>query len=94
MAVQFHDIVGLIGIVMIVGSYFLLQTGRIRSDNLNYPVLNGLGALCVLYSIAFAFNLSAFLIEMFWVIISVIGIVRHFVHRRRDVEGDESKTCP
>ena len=90
-AVQFHDIVGLVGIVMIVGSYFLLQTGRIRSDNLKYPVLNGLGALCVLYSIVFAFNLSAFLVETFWVIINVIGIVRYFVHRRRDVGGQRWK---
>jgi len=92
MVIHFHDMVGLVGIVMIVGSYLLLQTGKIRSDDLNYSVFNGLGALCILYSIAFAFNLSAFLVETFWAIISVVGLVRYFVRRQPGVKGKETKT--
>ena len=82
MTIHFHDLVGLIGIAMIVGTYLLLQTGRMRSEQLAYSVLNALGALCVLFSIFFAFNLSAFIIESFWVLISAIGIVRYFASKR------------
>ena len=91
MTFQFHDFVGLIGIVLIVGTYFLLQTGKMRSDDLNYSLFNGVGALCVLYSIAFAFNLSAFLIELFWAIISIIGMVRYFMRRRPGANGNETQ---
>ncbi|MGI9474261.1 MAG: CBU_0592 family membrane protein [Rubripirellula sp.] len=82
MAIHFHDIVGFIGIAMVVGTYLLLQTGRMRSDELRYPLLNGIGAACVLYSIFFAFNLSAFLVEAFWALISSIGVIRYFIRQR------------
>ncbi len=78
MPIAFYDVVGFFGITLIVGSYFSLQTDRIAKEDLSYSLANGLGALCVLFSIAFQFNLSAFLVELFWVVISLIGIVRFF----------------
>lgn len=91
MSIQLHDIVGFVGISLIVGSYFLLQAERLRSDDLKYSVLNGLGALCVLYSISFEFNLSAFLVEAFWVMISGMGILRCLWKARANEESEEKK---
>lgn len=73
-----YDIVGSVGVACIVLAYLLLQIGRLRSDELRYSLLNGAGATLVIVSLIYDFNLSAFLIEAFWVVISLIGIVRYF----------------
>ena len=78
-----HDLVGNIGVVMIVGSYFLVQIRRMSATELPYILLNGLGAGCILYSLAFDFNMSAFLLELIWLLISLLGLVRVLVERRR-----------
>ena len=84
-----YDIVGLFGIAMIVAAYLLLQTGKLESQGLSYSLLNLFGALLVLYSICFAFNLSAFLVEAFWSVISLVGVARFFLRTRRS-QGEQS----
>ena len=42
---------------------------------------DGIGAACVLYSLLFDFNLSAFIIEAVWLLISLLGLVR-ILHER------------
>lgn len=75
------DLVGNLGVLCILGSYLLLQTGRIQSSELRYSLINGLGAALVLVSLVFEFNLSAFLVEAFWLLISLYGVYRHFAAR-------------
>lgn len=62
---------------MILVSYFLLQLQRISSRALSYSALNGVGALLILVSLWVDFNLAAFIIEAFWLAISIFGIVRY-----------------
>jgi hypothetical protein len=76
------DVIGTIGVAMIVVTYVLLQTGRLASTQLQYSGLNALGAALILLSLYFSFNLSAFIVEFFWLIISIYGIVRYFMSRR------------
>lgn len=71
-----HDIAGVLGSALIVGSYLLLQLGRMRADQIAWPVLNGAGAALVMLSLLFEFNLAAFVLECFWLVISVVGLVR------------------
>ncbi len=71
------DLVGLIGVAMIVVTYLLLQLDKLRSTDLAYSVLNALGASFIVASLIVDFNLSALLMEVFWVLISFIGIGRH-----------------
>lgn len=78
-----HNVVGNIGVVLIVGSYLLVQLGRMSAVQLPYISLNGLGALLILYSLWFDFNLSAFLIEVIWLLISLLGMARILLQRRR-----------
>jgi hypothetical protein len=77
----FHNVVGNLGVLMIVGSYFLVQIHRMSATQLPYITLNGLGALLILYSLCFDFNLSAFLIEVTWLLISLMGAVRSWLQR-------------
>jgi hypothetical protein len=70
------DGIGLFGAALIVLAYFLLQTGRLDSLSLSFSIINALGASGILFSLFFEFNLSAFAIESFWLVISLYGIYR------------------
>lgn len=72
------DLVGNIGVAILVVTYLLLQLDRLKSADLSYSVLNALGAGMIVASLIVDFNLSALIIEVFWVLISFIGIGRHF----------------
>ena len=71
-----HDLAGILGSVLITGSYLLLQLGRMRADQVAWPLLNGLGAALVMASLLVEFNLGAFILECFWLLISLVGLVR------------------
>ena len=73
-----YDIVGTIGVILIIVTYALLQLGRIRSEQLAYSLANGVGAALILLSLAFAFNFPSFVVELFWLLISLYGIAKSF----------------
>ncbi|MFK7865292.1 MAG: hypothetical protein AB8B95_13820 [Pseudohongiellaceae bacterium] len=70
------DLVGNIGVLFIVVSYGLLQLEKLKSTQLSYSVLNIVGAMLVLVSLTVTFNLSSFIIEIFWLAISVLGLFK------------------
>jgi len=70
------DAVGLLGVLLILLAYFLLQAGRMRGHSLVYQLMNAFGALLVLVSLFYAFNLSAFLMELAWLAVSIYGIAK------------------
>jgi hypothetical protein len=71
------DAVGIIGVIMLMVTYLLLQLNKLQSNALAYSLLNAIGALLIIFSLLVNFNLSAFLMEAFWVLISLIGIFRY-----------------
>lgn len=73
---EWHDLVGNLGVVCILGTYLLLQLGRMNPTMLSFSLINGLGALLILVSLAVDFNLSSFIIEIVWLAISVVGVWR------------------
>ena len=72
------DLVGNIGVVILMITYLMLQLNKLSSDSLSYSVLNAAGAGLIVISLLFDFNLSALLMEVFWVLISFVGIYRYF----------------
>ena len=68
--------IGLTGVIFLLIAYFFLSTGRWLSDSVTYQVNNLFGALLILYSLCFHWNLSSFVIEIAWVAISLLGIAR------------------
>jgi hypothetical protein len=78
---SWFDIAGITGVVLIVIAYLLLQLGKLPSTAASYSLLNALGAGLVMVSLLFAFNLSAFLMEAFWFLISLFGLVRSLMRK-------------
>jgi predicted membrane-bound mannosyltransferase len=73
---QFHNVVGLVGVVIIILAYFLLQTGRLSREILAFSLMNALGSSLILYSLYFEFNLPSAVIELVWLLISIYGVIR------------------
>ena len=72
------DLVGNVGVVVLMITYLMLQLNKLRSDGLAYSLLNAVGASLIIVSLIVDFNLSALLMEVFWVLISFVGIYRYF----------------
>jgi paired small multidrug resistance pump len=76
MTLRWYDWSGLLGVSTILLAYFLLQAGRMRGDALSYQLMNAFGAFALLISLLYAFNLSAFVMEAAWLVVSIYGIAR------------------
>ncbi len=83
MTYSIYDVLGNIGVFLIILTYFLLQIRKLSSESLLYSALNALGASLIVVSLLFDFNLSAFIVEAFWVIISLIGIGKYYLPRKK-----------
>lgn len=82
MNLLWYDWVGLAGTLMILAAFFGLQAGRLHGNRLPYQLLNLLGAGGVLVSLLGKFNVSVFLLEIAWMLISLYGIGRSLQLRR------------
>ena len=81
MSFSWFDLAGFIGVVLIVIAYLLLQLNKLPSSAPSYSLLNALGALLVIVSMLFDFNLAAFLMEAFWFLISLFGLTRSMISK-------------
>ena len=78
---NWYDIVGTLGVAAIVLTYVLLQIERVRSTDLTYSLLNGIGAALILISLYFEFNFPSIVVESFWLLISLFGIGKYLIKR-------------
>jgi hypothetical protein len=78
---SWFDLAGFIGVVLIVIAYLLLQLNKLSSSAPSYSLLNAIGALMVIISLLFDFNLAAFLMEAFWFLISLLGLTRSLISK-------------
>ena len=78
---MWYDWVGIAGTLAVLVAFFLLQAGRLSGTGIVYQLLNLFGAAGILVSLFGTFNLSVFLLELAWVIVSFYGIVRSLRER-------------
>jgi hypothetical protein len=78
---KWYDILGTLGVAIIILTYVLLQIERLRSDQLAYSLLNAVGAALILVSLYFDFNLPSVVVEFFWLVISLFGIGKYLARR-------------
>lgn len=72
----FHDALGVGGVLLILIAYAGATTNRLDPTKAPALLLNLAGALLILLSLYFDFNLSAVLMEAAWALLAVIGLVR------------------
>ena len=76
---EWHDLVGNIGVFCILATYLMLQLEKVLVTSMLYSSLNALGAGMVVFSLLYDFNLSAFVIESMWLLISLLGVARRVI---------------
>jgi predicted membrane protein len=76
------DLIGFIGVLLIIVTYLLLQLEKLPSSSPSYSLMNASGALMIMISLSFAFNLSALIVEAFWFLISLLGLWRSLIPRK------------
>jgi len=82
---------GFVGMLFVVLAYLFLQMNKYTIRSLQYQLLNLIGAILLLISLFVHFNLGSFIIEVFWIIITVYGIVINLKDKNRKTENKEGK---
>ena len=81
MQYAWYDILGTLGVAIIIVTYVLLQAEKVRSDSLHYSLLNAVGAALIIVSLYFNFNFPAFIVEFFWLLISLFGVGTYLLRK-------------
>ncbi len=82
MSLSLHSIAGSVGALLIVGSYLLLIAGMASGETLGFSAANAAGAALIIASLLVDFNLAAMLIEVFWLLISLYGMIKALSRKR------------
>jgi len=62
--------------------YAMLQLGKISAERPAFSAFNALGAVFILISLTYDFNLSAVLMEGVWLMVSLYGLWKALSGRR------------
>ena len=69
-------ILGLIGVAMSLGAYALLTRGTFTRHDPRYYWINIIATVFIGLSIMVAWNVAAFVSQVLWIGISIVGLVR------------------
>lgn len=78
--IDLYDVIGIIGAICLLFSYMLFQSDNISIFKFSY--LNIIGSSFIIINLCFKWNISSFLIEFGWLIISIYGVIKHFKTRK------------
>lgn len=76
-----YEVIGLGGVLIILLAYFFLNSGRLTQYHVRFQLLNIIGASMILYSLIEHWNIATFCIEIAWIYISLVGLIK--IYRRR-----------
>jgi len=80
---QGPNIIGLIGVILILTAYFLLQIDRVSPDSIIFSLTNTIGSSLILVSLFHTWNLASGVIEFAWLAISIMGLMKAIYLRCR-----------
>ncbi len=84
MQLSLTDLIGILGVVIIIIGYMLLQLEKMDAKGLSFSVLNTLGALLIILSLLYAWNLASFIMEFTWMMISLYGIFKYYMKKKEE----------
>ena len=83
------DLIGLTGVALLIITYALLQLDKINPKGFWYSFNNLVVAILVTVSLIYTPNLASIVIEIFWFLISLYGVVMFF--KRKDLTNIKNK---
>ena len=75
------NIVGLVGSLIFIAAFAYANAAQ-QFDKLWFNLANLIGAVLLLWSLSVHFNLAAFVLEVAWAVIAVIGLIGAVRQRR------------
>lgn len=91
-------IAGLLGAGLYAGSYIALQLGRLDGNSVAFTLCNTLAAAMVLASLVDQFNTSTLLIQVMWLGVGIVGLIRRTLpthaNETRQSESASPRTTP
>ena len=76
-----HDVAGIVGSVIVIAAYFATQAGWFGANDPRFAWANLGGAVLIIFSLMIDWNLAAFVMEIFWILISVFGLARYYARK-------------
>jgi predicted membrane protein len=70
--------ISMLGMACVVLAYLFVERDWLDSKDVKFYVINLIGAILLLLSLLIHFNLGSFVIEIFWITISIMGIINHY----------------
>ena len=77
------DTIGYIGVALLIVTYAMLQLDRIDPKGFWYSFNNMIVAILVTVSLLYTMNKASMVIEVFWFIISVYGLIMYFKRKEQ-----------
>ena len=72
----YGDVIGIIGVFIIVLAYILMQIDKMDRKGFNFSLLNTIGAILILVSLYYDWNLASFVMEVIWLSLSLYGTIK------------------
>ncbi|MFZ4540503.1 MAG: CBU_0592 family membrane protein [Rickettsiales bacterium] len=69
-------LIGLLGVAINLVAYGMLSAGRIKATQTRYQVMNIAGTTGILLSLLVQWNLASFVMNLAWLLISIVGLIR------------------
>ncbi|HJU07611.1 MAG TPA: hypothetical protein VJ727_03935 [Rhodanobacteraceae bacterium] len=80
--IEWPIITGIVGTLLVLLAFFLLQARKLHGNGPVYQLLNAIGAAAIIVSLFYQFNLASMILEIAWLLISLYGIAVGIRHRR------------
>ncbi len=78
------DLLGLLGAALFLLAFAGVQVERLDPHGVPALTMNLAGAVLVLISLLYAFNLAAFVMESCWGLVAAYGLAKRVIRRRRN----------
>lgn len=72
-------LIGYVGIIFLLMSYFMLVIGQLKVTDTHYIVLNIIGALFIIFTLHSGGTLPIFYTIVAWLLISIFGFYKHHI---------------
>lgn len=78
-----YDLIGMSGTALVVIAYVLLQMQKLSATSFTFNMMNLSGAILLMISLIFNFNLASMVIEVFWIGASLLGLYKSWKTKKQ-----------